>query len=202
MNKRKIALIISVPIILSLLLVAILSSLNPSVNPSPKTSLPPQPPPPPEPLTSYSLKFWGVMNWDTWTEQQYIDMNERVIEGKYEYAATVEFTITNIGEHDLHGLCFKYTIYNETAHYWTYGITHFTTVDHFVGDLSAEETKVFTLTDFRLTWVIKWSDSPEYQINGQLTFRYGETERGGFCLNVRWDQDQPRSRDYILDWSK
>ena len=200
MNKRKMALI---PIILSLLMVApaIFISLNPPPKATPKTSFPPEPPPLPPPPTPYSLKIWGVMDWDTWTEQQYIDMNERVIEDRYEYAATVEFTVENIGEHNLHDVCFKYTVYNETGRYWTYGVTHFTTVDHFVGDLSAGERKTFTLTNFRLRWVIKWDDPPEYQINGQLMFRCEEAKKGGFCLNVRWeDPKDPRSEDYILNW--
>lgn len=199
MNKRKVALV-SIPIILFLLIIS-LSATFPMSETSPKACPPPQPPERFPSRTLYALRLWAVMDWNTWTEQQYIDhLTEQAVEGQYEYSATVEFYIENEASSDIHGVWFRHTTYNETAHNWTYGITHFTTVEYSIGDLSAGETKPFTLTDFRLSWVIKWGEPPEYQINGQLTFYCDEKKDGGL-FNVRWeDPNNPRSKDNLFGW--
>lgn len=190
--KKKVILV-SVSIILSLLIITFLaSSFN--LETSLKTDISPQHPETSQP-EKYGLKIYGIVDYSTWKEQPYIYQGS-IVKGKYEYSATVKFNVKNIGRNNLHELFFRYNTYDEIGHSWEYGFTHFSTITYFLDDLSIGETKTFTLPNFRLQWI----NPSNYQINGQFIFKCDETERGGICLNIRWNPKEPCSKDYVLSW--
>ena len=180
MNKRKVALIISVPILLALLLAAFYSSLNPPREVPPETSMwgePPEeipdipleptkpgPPPPPEP---YKIRYWAMINWTTF----------KIVD--YQYRATIVLYIENIGTNDIHGIGFSSHSFPES-------------------EVQVGETKAFWLPDSRLfkkedTKDILWFVSILYTDEKLGPWQYAY-QADCWQFNLHWDPGETCSK--------